>query len=220
MKKVALTLIAAYILIVSALNAQPTGNLVGRVIDEHDFALPGANITLPEVNMGAATDQNGEFRVNGLPVGKYLAVVQFIGFQTYRDTVTISADRTSRFDAQLHAGIIELDQVVVFGERLKGQAKALNQQKTNYNISNIISADQVGRFPDQNIGDALKRIPAISVNYNQGEARYANIRGTGPRLNNVSVDGERIPSADGETRAVQLDLIPADMIQSIEINTN
>ncbi|RPH92374.1 MAG: TonB-dependent receptor, partial [Calditrichaeota bacterium] len=57
-----------------------------------------------------------------------------------------------------------------------------------------------------------------SVNYNEGEARYANVRGTEPRLNSVMLDGERIPSADAETRAVQLDLIPADMVQTIEVN--
>ena len=114
-------------------------------------------------------------------------------------------------------GLVLGDEVVVLGERLKGQAKALNQQRSNANITNIVSADQIGRFPDSNIGDALKRIPAISVNYDQGEARFANIRGTEPRLNAITINGERVPSAEAEIRAVQLDLIPADAIQTIEV---
>ncbi len=198
--------------------SQDSGALTGRVVDEDNFALPGANIVLPELNMGAATDRNGEFKIADVPSGEHLVRVLFIGFEDFQKTIVVSPGATSRMDVQLTSGIVELDQVLVVGERLKGQAKALNQQKTNFNVSNIVSADQVGRFPDQNIGDALKRIPAMSVNYNQGEARYANVRGTGPRLNSVSVDGEHIPSADGESRAVQLDLIPADMIQSIEVN--
>jgi len=112
---------------------------------------------------------------------------------------------------------IDIDEVVVNGA-LQGQSKALNQQKNSLNITNIISSDQVGRFPDQNVGDALKRIPGINVQYDQGEARFGNIRGTSPEYNSVAIDGDRIPSAEAETRSIQLDLIPSDMIQSIEVN--
>jgi TonB-dependent receptor len=56
------------------------------------------------------------------------------------------------------------------------------------------------------------------VQYDQGEARFGNIRGTAPQYNSVMVNGERIPSAEAEDRTVQLDLVPADMIQSIEVN--
>jgi TonB-dependent receptor len=116
----------------------------------------------------------------------------------------------------LEAGI-ELSEVLVSGQ-LQGQSKALNTQMNKGNITNIISSDQVGRFPDANIGDALKRIPGINVQYDQGEARFGNIRGTAPQYNSVMVNGERIPSAEAEDRTVQLDLVPADMVQSIEVN--
>jgi TonB-dependent receptor len=56
------------------------------------------------------------------------------------------------------------------------------------------------------------------VQYDQGEARFGNIRGTAPQYNSVMINGERIPSAEAEDRTVQLDLVPADMIQSIEVN--
>src|SRR5690606_24938259 len=77
---------------------------------------------------------------------------------------------------------------------------------------------QIGRFPDANIGDALKRIPGISVQVDQGEARFGAIRGTEPRLNSVTINGERVPSAEAEVRQVQLDLIPADMVAAVEVN--
>ena len=101
---------------------------------------------------------------------------------------------------------------------MQGQSKAINQQRNSINITNVISADQVGRFPDQNVGDALKRIPGINVEYDQGEARFGHVRGTAPEYNSVTIDGDRIPSAEAETRSVQLDLIPADMVQSIEVS--
>src|SRR5690606_15207335 len=98
------------------------------------------------------------------------------------------------------------------------QAKALNAQKNNPNITNIVSADQVGRFPDANIGDAMKRIPGITMQNDQGEARNIIIRGLAPELNAVTMNGDRIPSAEGDNRRVQMDLIPSDMIQTIEVN--
>ncbi|UZJ63086.1 TonB-dependent receptor plug domain-containing protein [Sphingobacterium sp. KU25419] len=100
----------------------------------------------------------------------------------------------------------------------RGQAKALNQQKNNQNITNIISSDQVGRFPDANIGDALKRVPGITMQNDQGEARNIIIRGLAPHLNSVTLNGDRIPSAEGDNRNVQMDLIPSDMISTIEVN--
>lgn len=104
------------------------------------------------------------------------------------------------------------------GEMLRGQAKALNQQKTNSNISNVISSDQVGRFPDANIGDALKRVPGITMQTDQGEARNIIIRGLAPELNSVTLNGNRIPSAEGDNRNVQMDLIPSEMISNIEVS--
>jgi TonB-dependent receptor len=61
-------------------------------------------------------------------------------------------------------------------------------------------------------------VPGVTVALDQGEARFGSIRGTEPRFNSVMVNGERVPSAEAEVRQVQLDLIPADMVQAIEVN--
>ncbi len=98
------------------------------------------------------------------------------------------------------------------------QAKAVRKQKGNLNITNVVSSDQIGKFPDSNIGDALKRISGINVQYDQGEARFGQVRGTPAEFSSVTINGTRIPSAEGDIRNVQLDLIPSDMIQMIEVN--
>ena len=112
---------------------------------------------------------------------------------------------------------MELQEVVV-GGAFQGQRRAINSQKNNMGITNVVSADQVGKFPDSNIGDALKRISGINAQYDQGEARFGQVRGTSADLSSVTINGNRVPSAEGDTRNVQLDLIPADMIQTIEVN--
>lgn len=60
-------------------------------------------------------------------------------------------------------------------------------------ITNVVSADQVGKFPDSNIGDALKRISGINVQYDQGEARFGQVRGTSADLSSVTINGNRVP---------------------------
>lgn len=88
-----------------------------------------------------------------------------------------------------------------------GIVKSLNKQRNDANITNVVSSDQVGKFPDANIGDALKRVSGIAMQYDQGEARDIIIRGFAPGLNSVTLNGERIPSAEGDNRWGQMDNI-------------
>ncbi|HRW74713.1 MAG: carboxypeptidase-like regulatory domain-containing protein [Lewinellaceae bacterium] len=196
------------------LHAQ-TGVLSGRIIDESNLPLPGATLSLGG-EQGAFSNASGYYTFAALPVGTYTLNVSFIGYETQEEQVTITAGETTVLDVQLTPGL-NLQEVVVTSQ-LRGQARALNNQLANDNITNVIASDQIGRFPDANIGDAMKRIPGINVQYDQGEARFGNIRGTAPQLNAITINGERIPSAEAEIRSIQLDLIPSDMIQTVEVN--
>lgn len=188
----------------------------GYVFDEQGLSMPGATVHIKALTRGAVTDQSGRFVMSGVPSGTHTLEVSYLGFQTASKDISVSADMEIEFT--LMAGVIQGDEVMVISERLAGEAKALNQQRANMNVSNVVSTDQIGKFPDANVGDALKRIPSITVLYDQGEARFASIRGSAPQLNSVQINGERIPSAEAEIRTVQLDLIPSDMIQTIEVN--
>ncbi len=191
------------------------GAVTGRVTDEKGYVLPGATIIIKPIEFGVTTDVNGFFRISGLSSGNYTVVVSYIGFETESTEVSLRDNVTEMINFKLKEGIA-LGEVVVTG--VNAQAKAIAKQRANVNVSNVISSDQVSKFPDSNIGDALKRIPGINVQYDQGEARFGHIRGTSPDLSAVTVNGERLPSAEAEMRSVQLDLIPSDMIQSIEVN--
>lgn len=198
------------------LNAQTTSVITGRVLDTDKLPLPGANVTIEGSEIGTVSDVNGFYTLVQVPVGSRKVHVSYIGFTEETEEVVVSVGKTTELNFQLKPGIM-LNEVEI-GYQLQGQAKALNQQKSNDNVTNIVASDQVGKFPDANIGDAIKRIPGISVQYDQGEARFGHVRGTEPKYNSVSINGERMPSAEGEIRAVQLDLIPSDMIQTIEVS--
>ena len=192
-----------------------TGTLTGRVVDEGNLPLPGATLLLNGEGI-TVTNQDGRYNLLNLPAGGHQLTTTYIGFADNTQTITITAGETTELDVRLQPGIVLAEVAVI--SQLRGQSRALSQQQAAVNITNVIAADQIGRFPDQNIGDALKRIPGVNVQYDQGEARFGNVRGTPPQLSSVMINGERIPSAEAEDRSIQLDLIPADMVQAVEVS--
>ena len=192
------------------------GVIRGRIVDSQNQVLPGASVMIESLHTGAVSDVNGYYSLVNLKPGTYTVKVTYVGYEPKTAQLTIKPNKTAVLDFTLNDGM-ELQGVEVKGA-FHGQRRAINQQKNNFNLTNVVSADQVGKFPDSNIGDALKRINGINVQYDQGEARFGQVRGTSPDLTSVSVNGNRLPSAEGDARNVQLDLIPSDMIQTIEVN--
>ena len=198
-------------------NVVKQGTIRGRIIDASKQTLPGASIYIENLRTGVTSDVNGYYTFSNLNPGTYTIKISYVGYSPVEMKITIPAGRTLEKDVVLNEGL-ELQEVVVVGGAFQGQRRAINSQKNSLGITNVVSADQVGKFPDSNIGDALKRISGINVQYDQGEARFGQVRGTSADLSSVTINGNRIPSAEGDTRNVQLDLIPADMIQTIEVN--
>ena len=173
--------------------AQGTGLVTGQVIDKNQhLSLPGATLRLHPGNHYTVSNQQGRFEFLGVPAGSYTLEVTYIGYEKASQSVAVKAGANAVVNFRLEAGGISGSEVVVLGDRLRGQAKALNQQKNNPNITNIVSSDQIGRFPDANIGDAIKRIPGITMQNDQGEARNIIIRGLAPELNSVMLNGDRV----------------------------
>lgn len=212
MKKI----IALFALALSSLSAIAQSSISGQAVDEANIALPGAVVTL-DGSRSTTTDLNGRFSFTGVSADKHVVKLVYASYVTVEAAVNTS-NGNQFVVLKTKPGTTELGEIQVVGSLLQGQAKALNRQKSNINSSNVVSSDQVGRFPDDNIGDAAKRIPGITMQNDQGEARNIIIRGLAPQLNSVTINGERIPSAEGDNRTVQMDLIAADMIQTIEVS--
>lgn len=191
------------------------GNVRGRVVDAEQQILPGASIYVEDMKVGVVSDVNGFYTLSNLKPGKHTIKVSYVGYTPYEFTVDVK-NGTLDQDIVLHDGT-ELGTVQVVGA-FSGQRKALSMQKNMMGITNVVSADQVGKFPDSNIGDALKRINGINVQYDQGEARFGQIRGTSADLTSVTVNGDRLPASSKDTRSIQFDIIPADMVQTIEVS--
>ncbi|QCI12355.1 TonB-dependent receptor [Pseudomonas putida] len=95
--------------------------------------------------------------------------------------------------------------------------KALQEQKRSDNIESVVHADGVGQLPDDNAAEALQRIPGVSVERDQGEGRFVSVRGIAPDLNSVTINGTLVPAPEGDRRAVALDVLPAELVQSLSV---
>lgn len=195
-----------------------TGTVSGNINDNSKIALPGAKITLSPGNIYTVSDEYGNFIFLNVPEGSYTMKVDYLGYGTRTYPVSVGSDRNTKQNIIFDRKETSIQEVKITGFNLQNQARALSKQKSNANITNVISADQMGKFPDSNIGDALKRVPGVTMQNDQGEARDIIIRGLAPELNSVTINGNRIPSAEGDNRRVQMDLIPSDMIQMVEVN--
>lgn len=199
-----------------AAETQSEGYLNGRILDNEQNPLPGAVVILDNNKKSVITDVDGYYTFGNTPTGQHNLQVSYIGYEPVNKEIVVDNGGTTE-DVTMANSSHELKEVVVNGV-FSGQHKAINTQKNNVNVTNVVSADQIGKFPDSNIGDALKRISGINVQYDQGEARFGQVRGTPADFSSVTINGSRLPSAEGDIRNVQLDLIPSDMIQAIEVS--
>lgn len=197
--------------------AQSTGGISGKITDNlTGNPLQGANVSIDGTPLNTQTDRTGTFRLLRVPTGQQAITVSYLGYEDKIINVDVQSGVVASIDTKMSTSVNET--VTVNSPLLEGQAKALNQQKENVNITNIVSADQIGRFPDPNSAEAAQRIPGITIERDQGEGRYVQVRGTEARLNSMMIDGERVPSPEGDVRAVALDVIPADLLEAIEVS--
>lgn len=138
----------------------------------------------------------------GVAVGAILGGVAQA--QTVPATAASAADSTDASD------------IVVTGTRA-GERKAIEEKRNADNFVEAIFANDVGKLPDQNVAEAVRRIPGLSVANDQGEGRYVIIRGINPDLVNVTLNGMTLPAPEPEGRQVKLDDIPSALINAVVV---
>ena len=193
------------------------GLISGTVKDSAGAVLQGAKIELQPQVQPITTDAQGAFAIAGLTPGTYAVTISYVGFSTYSTSVTIVAGQPAHIDAFLKVGSAS-DSVVVTADRPFGEAAAINRTLAAENIVQVLPAEVITSLPNANIADALGRMASVSVERDEGEAKYVQIRGTEPRLSNTMVDGVTIPSPESGVRQIKLDTIASDLVDSVEIN--
>jgi TonB-dependent receptor len=194
-----------------------TGSIKGRVMDSTGGVLPGAVVTLAPKGGNAVTDNQGEFTISGLEAGNYTVNVNYVGFSPFTKEVTLAAGQPARLDAKLDvAG--QSSQILVTAARPRGEAEQINRQRTADNIVQVLPAEVITSLPNANIADAVGRLPSVTLERDEGEGKYVQIRGTEPRLSNTTIDGVNVPSPESGVRQIKLDTLASDLVESVEIN--
>jgi TonB-dependent receptor len=196
--------------------AAVASTISGTVKDTSGAVVRGARITLLPGGASTVTDAEGAFSVRGLAPGTYKVTVSYVGFSDFVSTVTVASGEAATLNAALAVGGSS-QQIDVSGA-LTGDIAAINEQRTSENILNVQTDVQIQSLPNANIADALGRMPGVTLQRNEGEGQYVQIRGTEPRLSNTTIDGVIVPGPDPQVRQVDLDTIPADLVGSVAIN--
>ncbi|MBB3033601.1 TonB-dependent receptor [Alteriqipengyuania lutimaris] len=190
------------------------GEIGGMVVDATETAsLRAAELRIEELDRRATTERDGSYLFQDVPAGTYTVVAQYIGADPVSQTVTVPA--TGRVQSNFALGS-ETGSILVIGQAAN-QASALARKKNADGVSDVLTRDAIGQFPDQNVAESLRRLPGINVLNDQGEGRFVAVRGLDPNLNATSVNGVRIPSPESDIRAVALDVVSNEIIESIEV---
>jgi TonB-dependent receptor len=193
------------------------GAVTGRVTDSSGGALIGAQISVQPNGVSVVSDAKGQFFINDLDPGTYTLSISYVGFETWTKSVTVSAGQTASVDGKLEVESQNL-KILVTAERASGEAEQVNREISADNIVQVLSADVIRSLPNANMADALGRLPRVTIERDEGEGKYVQVRGTEPRLTNTTIDGINVPSPESQVRQIKFDAIPADIVESVEIN--
>ncbi|HEV2201749.1 MAG TPA: TonB-dependent receptor [Bryobacteraceae bacterium] len=192
------------------------GTLTGTAKDSGGLALQGALVQLDPGGKRAVSDNQGQFRITDVAPGDYMVTVSYVGFAPFTKSVSVAAGQTANLDAQVEVASVA-DQVLVTAERLQGEAEAINIERTADNIVQVLPARVITSLPNTNIADAVGRLPSVTLERDEGEGKYVQIRGTEPRLSNVTINGVHVPSPEAGVRNIKLDAVPSEIVDRIEV---
>ena len=193
------------------------GTISGRVTDSSGGVLQGALISVEPIGITAASDVQGQFTINALDPGSYTITVTYVGFAKFTQTLNVAAGQAASVEAKLSLES-ENQEVLVSAERLSAEAEAVNIERTADNIVQVLPVEVIRSLPNANMADALGRLPSVTLERDEGEGKYVQVRGTEPRLTNTTINGISVPSPEPGVRQIKFDAIPADLVESVQIS--
>ena len=212
-------IIAFAFLIVANVALSQSGSLSGTVTNASGAIQPGAMVRVLPTHLAATVDSSGRYQITRIPAGTYVVRTTKLGFTPDTATVEIQTGASTRRDARLSPSVELLAGVVVKAERLgESRASALERREAAPNLVTVLSGDDIRALPTLNAAEAAGRISGVTTERDEGEGKFVQIRGTEPRLSNVTVDGAHIPGTERGTRIPKLDDVPSDVLAAIEIS--
>lgn len=196
--------------------AQTRGAIGGTVTDQSGAALKGAQISTEPTSLTSSTNEEGRFYINDLAPGTYNLTITYVGLAPFTANVSVNAGQTAKVEAQLRVAAGET--VVVTAARASAEAEAINVERAADNLLQVMPYEVITSLPNANLADALGRLPSVTLERDEGEGKYVQVRSTEPRLTNTTVDGVNLPSEEPGVRQIKFDAIPSSLVDSVQIS--
>jgi len=118
--------------------------------------------------------------------------------------------------AQDGSASADAEDIVVTGQR-RSLERAIETKREAIGILDASAANDIGRLPDRNVAEVIERLPGVGVLYDQGEGRFASVRGVPSALNGYTINGFEVGNPDGQTRMLPLDVISGQLLNRVEV---
>ncbi len=210
-------LVLVFVLPTKQTLAQGKGAISGLVTDDSGAVLKGAQITLEAPVFNTVSDEQGRFYINDVSSGSYTLTISYVGFAKFQQSVNLTAGQVANIDAKLKLES-QNESILVTAPRVTGEAEAVNIERNADNLVQVLPAEVIRSLPNANLADALGRLPSVTLERDEGEGKYVQVRGLEPRLTNAMIDGVNVPSPEPGVREVKFDSIPADMVESVQVS--
>ncbi|MBI5767363.1 MAG: carboxypeptidase-like regulatory domain-containing protein [Verrucomicrobia bacterium] len=218
-------------LLVSPARAQATagtGVVTGRVLNQSTGQyLRTASVSIAGTSLATVSEAGGQFVLSGVPAGAVKLIVSYEGLDTAEIALSVAPGQTITRDVDLTSkayaagNIIRMGEFVVATER-EGNAKAIQEQREAINFKQVMASDAFGDVSEGNIGEFLKLMPGISIDYVEADARSISVGGLDPKYTTVMMDGAPLASAGssdlGTGRVTELEQLSVASIETIELN--
>jgi iron complex outermembrane receptor protein len=224
----ALALLALAWLLCARLGAaDAVGTIEGRVFNATNGTyLSKARVVVEGTTLEALTNDFGEYRITRVPAGAAQVRATFTGQQPQTAVVTVPAGGTVTQNIEFtETGAVKLDAFVVGAERFKtAQEIATNEERYSVNFKNVVAADAFGEIPSGNVGEFIKYLPGVELEYGgtyiaPTDAFGISIRGFGAADTAILVDGVPVSSASQAslTTQVGLDMLSINNASRVEL---
>lgn len=204
----------------------PTGTIEGRIQNTSTGEyVANVRVTAAGTTRSALTDAFGEYRLAGVPAGSIQVTATYAGLAPSTATVVVPAGGTAVHDFLLSntdesEKVVRLDEYTVASSReMNAAALATNEQRFAPNIKNVVAADAFGDVTEGNVGEFIKYLPGVTVDYVAADVRTISVRGLADNFTAVNVDGARMASsASGNSiRTFELEQVSINNVSRIEV---
>ncbi|MBO0356946.1 outer membrane beta-barrel protein [Hymenobacter sp. BT186] len=210
-----LTLLLFLLASSSAIWAQ-TGTIKGTVKDATtQEPIIGASVGVPGTSIGAATDLDGNFTLNKVPVATYSLVINSVSYSTKTiPGLQVESGKVVVVNTQLNSSSAALGEVVVTAQRRTNTEVAVISEVRNAQLVAVgVSSEQIVKSQDRDAAQIARRVPGVSIQDN----RFVLVRGLVQRYNAVMLNDVMTPSSEVDTRAFAFDMIPSSVIDRMMI---